>query len=178
MRAALEAVLDALAASVCGNQGCTRRRSDSLVLRCWTTGNRVIHFVGHFNRPHYLEQMKPIFHPAVEELTVEGILYALSDPLRVHIFAEIALAKYAQTCSAFLEVSDRVVPKSTLSQHFKVLREAGLIRSERSGVELHNSPRIDELDARFPGLIPAIIQAHKLQSQREKTRLRRKRASG
>jgi len=119
--------------------------------------------------------MRPVFHPSVEDLTVEGILHALSDPVRVHILAEIAVAKYSQTCSAFLEVSDRAVPKSTLSQHFKVLREAGLIRSERYGVELHNSPRLDELDLRFPGLVTTIINAHKLQTQREKIRHRRKR---
>ena len=64
----------------------------------------------------------------------------ISDPVRVHIFAAIVKSECPQTCSAFLEVSDRAVPKSTLSQHFKALREAGLIRSERRGVEMHNTP--------------------------------------
>ena len=107
--------------------------------------------------------MKPLFHPAAGDITVEGILYALSDPVRVRIFADIAKATCAQTCSAFLEVSDKAIPKSTLSQHFKVLRDAGLIRSERKGVELHNSPRCTELEERFGGLVPAIIDAHKRQ---------------
>jgi hypothetical protein len=35
--------------------------------------------------------MRPLFHPSVDNITVEGILHALSDPVRVHIFAEIAL---------------------------------------------------------------------------------------
>jgi DNA-binding transcriptional ArsR family regulator len=57
-------------------------------------------------------------------------------------------------------MGDRVIPKSSLSQHFKVLREAGLIHSERQGVEMHNTSRCGEVDQRFPGLIPAILKAH------------------
>jgi DNA-binding transcriptional ArsR family regulator len=115
----------------------------------------------------------------VEEITVEGILHALSDPVRAQIFAEIAAAERAQTCSAFLSVADREVPKSTLSQHFKILREAGLIRSERRGVELHNTPRCAEVSARFGALIPAILDAHKSQLEREKAAKKKaKRAGG
>ena len=121
--------------------------------------------------------MRPLFHPPADEITVEGILHALSDPVRAHIFAEIAQAGRAQTCSAFLEVSDRAVPKSTLSQHFKALREAGLIRSERKGVELLNTPRCDDVDKRFPGLLPAIINAHTLQAARVRQGRRRRRLS-
>jgi DNA-binding transcriptional ArsR family regulator len=68
-----------------------------------------------------------------------------------------------------------VIPKSTLSQHFKVLREAGLIRSERRGVEMQSSSRRAEIDRRFPGLIPAILNAHKAQQASESRRGRRKR---
>jgi len=56
-------------------------------------------------------------------------------------------------------VSDKTVPKSTLSQHFRVLREAGLIRSERRSVKMQNSPRSAEIEQRFPGLVPAILSA-------------------
>lgn len=121
--------------------------------------------------------MKPLFHPSMENLTVEGILHALSDPVRVHIFVQIAGAQCAQTCSTFLEVSDRLVPKSTLSQHFKALREAGLIRSERKGVEMHNFSRCEEVDKRFPGLLPAIINAHKSQIERAASAKRKKRVA-
>ena len=109
--------------------------------------------------------MRPLFHPAANDITVEGILHALSDPLRVHIFAQITAASCPQTCSTFLEVSEKPVPKSTLSQHFKVLREAGLIRSERKGVEMHNTPRCEEIEGRFPGLVSAIVKAHMLQTR-------------
>ena len=124
----------------------------------------------------YIGRVRPLLHPSADDITVEGILHALSDPVRVRIFADIARSECAQTCSAFLEVRDRAVPKSTLSQHFKALREAGLIRSERKGVEMHNTPRCDEIDKRFPGLLTAIIEAHKAQTARELNARRKKRA--
>lgn len=114
--------------------------------------------------------MKPLLHPALEDVTVEGILHALSDPIRVAIFARIADSSDATNCSAFLQVGDRAVPKSTLSQHFKVLREAGLIRSERVGVEMQNSARCGEIQKRFPGLIPAIVSALSVQSKANGTK--------
>src|SRR3954466_2651580 len=110
--------------------------------------------------------MKPLVHPALEDITVEGILHALSDPIRVEIFAKMADSPCSATCSSFLTVGDKAVPKSTLSQHFKVLREAGLIRSERVGVEMQNSPRCAEIERRFPGLLPAILRAHDAQRKR------------
>lgn len=104
--------------------------------------------------------MRPLFHPALEDVTVEGVLHALSDPVRAAIFFAIAASASPRTCSTFLTVQDRDIPKSTLSQHFKVLREAGLIRSERQGVEMRNTSRCKEIDKRFPGLIGAIVDAH------------------
>jgi DNA-binding transcriptional ArsR family regulator len=114
-----------------------------------------------------LIDMRPLFHPSIEEVTVEGILHALSDPVRVAMYADIVAQECPQSCSNFLTVSDRAIPKSTLSQHFKILREAGLIRSERHGVELHNISRCTELEQRFPGLIRAIVTAHSIQSADE-----------
>jgi DNA-binding transcriptional ArsR family regulator len=118
--------------------------------------------------------MRVLHHPALEDITVEGIMHALSDPLRVAIFADIAGAKCAMTCSNFLQISKKGIPKSTLSQHFKVLREAGLIRSERQGVELHNTSRCAEIHTRFPNLIAAILDAHRVQSEKTKEKARRR----
>jgi DNA-binding transcriptional ArsR family regulator len=67
----------------------------------------------------------------------------------------------------FLTVSDRAIPKSTLSQHFRALREAGLIRGERHGVEMRNISRYAEIEERFPGLLRAIVNAHGIQSKDE-----------
>ena len=108
--------------------------------------------------------MKPLVHPALEDITVEGILHALSDPTRVEIFAKIADSGCSANCSSFLTVGEKAVPKSTLSQHFKVLREAGLVRSERVGVEMQNVSRCAEIETRFPGLLNAIVGALKTQS--------------
>jgi DNA-binding transcriptional ArsR family regulator len=108
--------------------------------------------------------MRPLTHPAIDEVTVEGILHALSDPVRAAMFADIATQGCPQSCSNYLTVSNQAIPKSTLSQHFRVLREAGLIRSERLGVELRNVSRCEELDRRFPGLIEAIVKAHGAQA--------------
>jgi DNA-binding transcriptional ArsR family regulator len=108
--------------------------------------------------------MRPIVHPAIEDVTVEGILHALSDPVRVAIYARIVGSDCSQNCSMFLNVSEKAIAKSTLSQHFKILREAGLIRAERQGVEMRNTSRCAELEKRFPGLIAAIVNAIKLQA--------------
>jgi DNA-binding transcriptional ArsR family regulator len=109
--------------------------------------------------------MRPLFHPSVQDVTVEAILHALSDPVRVAIYAQIVGSDCPQNCSDFLCVSQRDIPKSTLSQHFKVLREAGLILSERRGVEMRNTSRCAEIDKRFPGLIATIAKAHRLQEE-------------
>jgi DNA-binding transcriptional ArsR family regulator len=109
--------------------------------------------------------MRPLFHPSLEDITVEAILHALSDPVRVAIYANIVGSECSQNCSNFLRVSEKNIPKSTLSQHFKALREAGLIRGERRGVEMHNTSRCSEIEKRFPGLIAAIVRAHQIQSK-------------
>lgn len=107
--------------------------------------------------------MRPLLHPAIQDVSVESILYALSDPVRIAILVDIVAQECPQNCSTFLCVLDRPIPKSTLSQHFKILRESGLIRSERHGVEVHNLSRCAEVDARFPGLLASIVKAHSIE---------------
>ena len=111
--------------------------------------------------------MRPLVHPAIEDVTVEAILHALADPVRVAIYARIIGSQFPQSCSTLMTVTAVAVPKSTLSQHFKVLREAGLIRSERRGVEMQNASRCAEVESRFPGLIPAVMSAYDAQQKRE-----------
>ena len=110
--------------------------------------------------------MRPLYHPSMKEITVQGILHALSDPVRVRIFAQLVNASCAKNCSTFLNVNKTRVPKSTLSQHFKILREAGLIRSERIGVELQNHPRCAELQKKFGPMIAAILGAYQNEARR------------
>ncbi|GJE09456.1 MULTISPECIES: ArsR/SmtB family transcription factor [Methylobacterium] len=108
--------------------------------------------------------MRPLFHPAIDDVRPEAILHALSDPDRASIFAKIAQAGCVETCATVSAVGDRVIPKSSLSSHFKVLREAGLIRCERHGVEMRNHARCAEIDGRFPGLLAAILTAYAARS--------------
>ena len=111
--------------------------------------------------------MRPLIHPAVDNVPIEAILHALSDPVRVAIYADIVKG-CKENCSTFLTVGDRDIPKSTLSHHFKILREAGLIRSERKGVEMFNTSRCEEVDRHYPGLIGAIVKAHEIQTRANK----------
>jgi DNA-binding transcriptional ArsR family regulator len=104
--------------------------------------------------------MKPLFHPAIEDVSPEAILHALSDPERAAICAHIGGEGSGRTCTAFAATGDRVIPKSSLSQHIKVLREAGLIRCERHGVEMRNFPRCDEMDQHLRDLVRSIFAAY------------------
>lgn len=115
-----------------------------------------------------MKKMRSLFHPSIDDISVEGILHALSDPIRVGIFVQISGGQCAQPCAAFQEFADRQVPKSTLSQHFKVLREAGLIRSERRGVELLNTTRCEEISERFGPLLSSIVAAYQDEVERAK----------
>ena len=96
----------------------------------------------------------------MDEVTVEGVLYALSDPIRIQIFINLAGAECTKNCSTFLHLSAVPLPKSTLSHHFRVLRESGLIHSQRKGVELQNRTRCSELKERFGDMIGTIIKAY------------------
>lgn len=104
--------------------------------------------------------MRPLFHPPVSDVTVSGILHALADPVRARIYTELSTADEEMTCSAFALMGRLRLAKSSLSEHFKVLREAGLIRSRRKGVEMLNETRAPELRKKFGPLIHEIVKAH------------------
>lgn len=118
--------------------------------------------------------VKPLIHPAIEHVPLGAILHALADPVRVALFAEIVAQDCPRNCTMLLSVLDKPIPKSTLSQHMRILREAGLIRGERHGVEMRNTARCSEIDARYPGLILSIVAAHEIQIEAEKKRVRRR----
>lgn len=120
--------------------------------------------------------MRPLIHPSIDDVTLEGILHALSDPVRAAIYADLAARDGAATCSMFVNVIEREIPKSTLSQHFRALREAGLVRSERYGVEMRSHTRCKEIEQRFPGLIPAIMKAYMIEHGEKARSTKRKTA--
>ena len=114
--------------------------------------------------------MKPLIHPAIEDVPLAAILHALADPARVALFAEIVAQECPRNCTKLVSMLDAPIPKSTLSQHLRILREAGLIHGERHGVEMRNASRCAEIEARYPGLLPSIVGAHEIQIEAEKKR--------
>ena len=108
--------------------------------------------------------MRPYKHPAVDEFVLERVLHALSDSIRLEIVRHLARVECA-TCGEL----DGGRPKSTVSHHFKVLREAGLVRTESNGTTHINTLRGAEIESRFPGLLPAILaQGEKAPARRRK----------
>src|SRR6059058_4431264 len=97
---------------------------------------------------------EPISHPERDELELAAVLHALSDPVRLKIVAALASSDGEHTCGSF----DLPVTKSTCTHHFRVLREAGVIRQRLEGTTKLNSLRREDLDARFPGLVDAVLQ--------------------
>lgn len=98
--------------------------------------------------------MRTFYHPSREEISLPTVLYALSDPIRLEIVA--ALARGGEHTCETLGVE---IPRSTMSHHYKVLREAGIVRKRAVGTQHFMSLRREDLDALFPGLIDAVIGA-------------------
>ncbi|HEY7967348.1 MAG TPA: helix-turn-helix transcriptional regulator [Solirubrobacteraceae bacterium] len=96
-----------------------------------------------------------LHHPQAVQLELDAVLHALSDPQRLRIVQSLAEDPTPRRCGAF----DLHVTKSTLTHHFRVLREAGLIHQLEEGTSRLNSLRRDDLDERFPGLLDAILAA-------------------
>jgi DNA-binding transcriptional ArsR family regulator len=91
-------------------------------------------------------------HPDHSEIQLAAVLHALSDPVRLRIVVGLAAGE-ERTCKSF----DLPVVKSTCTYHFRVLRDAGVIRQRLDGTTRLNSLRRIELDRRFPGLLDAIL---------------------
>ncbi|MFF8319501.1 ArsR/SmtB family transcription factor [Streptomyces bobili] len=103
-------------------------------------------------------------HPGREEIRLEAVLHALSDQMRLRIVRELAADGDELSCSQF----DLPVTKSTTTHHFRVLREAGVVRQVYRGTAKMNGLRKDDLDDLFPGLLDAVLDA----ADRESRRLR------
>jgi DNA-binding transcriptional ArsR family regulator len=96
-----------------------------------------------------------LYHPDRQDLDVALVLHALSDPHRLRIVKQLAQTGGSCPCGAFgIDVT-----KSTLTHHFRVLREAGVIAQRLAGTSKLNSLRREDLDARFPGLLDAVLAA-------------------
>jgi DNA-binding transcriptional ArsR family regulator len=93
---------------------------------------------------------KKAVHAVKDDLAT--LLYALGDPIRLEIVRQLAL-RGEVPCGGF----GLDMPKSSLSHHFRVLREAGVLGSRAQGTSLLNFLLFDELEGRFPRLLPGVL---------------------
>lgn len=94
-----------------------------------------------------------LHHPKPEDFELTKILNALGDPIRLLVVKSLAETG-AKACGTF----PVDVPKSTMSRHFRVLREAGLILMEPKATSYSNSLRREDIDSRFPGLLELVLK--------------------
>ena len=97
--------------------------------------------------------MRQLRHPGAEEITLTGVLAALSDPVRLKIVSALSAAGGERAWADF----DVDVCASTLSHHMKVLRLAGLIDHRKDGTRCYVSLRPD-LERLFPGLLAGVLR--------------------
>src|ERR1700733_13159833 len=97
--------------------------------------------------------MRTYNHPQPKDFVLPRIFHALSDPLRFESGERSSQGPEA-TCGEL----DGGRPKSSVSHHFRILREAGLVQTRVAGTVHQNTLRRAELDSRFPGLMDAILK--------------------
>ncbi|MFL6760236.1 ArsR/SmtB family transcription factor [Sphingomonas sp.] len=104
--------------------------------------------------------MAPFTHPNLNDVQLASVLHALSDPTRLEIVRRLDDDRgkrgegLACSCAAPEEL-----PRATISNHFTILRSAGLIESRKEGTKVINRLRRGDLDARYPGLLDAVLGA-------------------
>jgi DNA-binding transcriptional ArsR family regulator len=95
-----------------------------------------------------------LHHPSKTDLNLANVLFALSDPTRLHIVK--TLAENGEMMCVAIDVP---LSKSSCSRHYKVLRESGIIQMRPQGTAYLNSLRRKDLNERFPGLLAAVVRS-------------------
>ncbi|MEU9382562.1 ArsR family transcriptional regulator [Streptomyces sp. NPDC048279] len=98
---------------------------------------------------------RTVEHPELSEVSLQQALEALVDPVRRMVVTQLAGAGEDLSCGTF----QAPVSLSTLTHHFNVLREAGVIRQYYVGTAKMNTLRAEEMERRFPGLLTAVLAA-------------------
>jgi DNA-binding transcriptional ArsR family regulator len=97
-------------------------------------------------------------HPNLNDVPLASLLHALSDPTRLEIVRRLGVnlngADEGLACSC---AAPEGLPRATMSNHFNILRGAGLIECRKEGTKVISRLRRDEVDARFPGLLDAVL---------------------
>ncbi|WP_233503418.1 ArsR/SmtB family transcription factor [Sphingomonas psychrotolerans] len=92
-------------------------------------------------------------HPDLKDVSLAAALHALADPVRLEIIARLVECPCLNASAA----CGQSTPKSTISNHLNVLRAAGLVETKVEGRERINRLRCMDFDARFPGLLAAVL---------------------
>ena len=100
--------------------------------------------------------MREPFHPPTEDIDLPSVMHALSDPVRLEIVVRLAKSD-GEHCGEIGSGID--VHKSTMSHHYRVLREAGITRTTVEGRSRVVRLRHRDLESRFPGLLPSVLTA-------------------
>ncbi|MCM2418103.1 helix-turn-helix transcriptional regulator [Streptomyces sp. RKAG293] len=112
--------------------------------------------------PQTAPAARALEHPERAAIRLEGVLHALSDPMRLHVVRTLAAAETELACSDV----ELPVSKSTTTHHFRVLREAGVIEQTYRGTSKMSGLRREDLDALFPGLLATVLVAADGQCER------------
>lgn len=104
----------------------------------------------------YINFMVKFIHPSKDDISLSGVLAALSDPIRVSIVKSLLATDGCMSCCQASPCPK--IAKSTLSNHFRILREAGLINMVKQGVENRSVVRLDDINDKFPGLLKTILK--------------------
>ena len=142
----------------------------SLKVRSWRCTIIIVQWAGDPVKDQgTVGNMKNLHHPGKEDISVFGILYALSEPVRFSIVEQLASGAEL-TCGAFKLPSTK--GKSTMTHHFKVLRDSGLIYTRVEGREHYTSLRRSEIEERFPKLLDTLLEAWHISTSEVQTALR------
>jgi DNA-binding transcriptional ArsR family regulator len=101
--------------------------------------------------------MRELPHPAVADIQLSEVLHALADPVRLEMVQRLAENTGDENC---IGVTDGItIHKSTVSHHFRVLRESGITSTRVDGRNRYVQIRREALDERFPGLLDSVLNA-------------------
>ncbi|WP_448041059.1 ArsR/SmtB family transcription factor [Bradyrhizobium liaoningense] len=101
---------------------------------------------------------RTLLHPTREQIELPMVLDCLSDPIRLAIVYQLAQQERVSSelcCGDFSGLAG----KSNLAYHFAKLRECGVMQTRLAGTNRFMRLRREDLDARFPGLLDAVINS-------------------
>lgn len=98
------------------------------------------------------------FHPSVDQLQIDTVLASLGHPIRLAILRALAAGDENGLVCGTIDIG---VTKATATHHWRMLREAGVIRQWQVGRNHFVALRREDLESRFPGLVDIVVTAAK-----------------